>query len=53
MKQIKEKGKQIDKADDYKNKLLISEDREILKNVYNERLNKTEELTKKKLIIMI
>ena len=30
--------------DDYKNKLLLSKEREILKNIYNERLDKIEEL---------
>ena len=42
-----DKEKQIDNADDYKNKLLISREREIFKNIYNERLDKIEELTKK------
>ena len=31
----------------YKNKLLLSKEREILKNIYNERLNKLEKLAKK------
>ena len=34
-------------ADDYKNELIISKEREIFKNIYNERLDKLEELTKK------
>ena len=34
-------------TDDYKNELLISEEREIFKNIYNERLDKIEKLTKK------
>ena len=34
-------------TDDCKNKLLISKEREIFKNIYNERLDKIEELTKK------
>ena len=34
-------------ADDYKNRLLISKETEIFKNIYDERLNKIEELTKK------
>ena len=34
-------------ANDYKNKLLLPKEREIFKNIYNERLNKIEELTKK------
>ena len=33
--------------DNYKNRLLVSKEREIFKNVYNERLNKIEGLTKK------
>ena len=33
--------------DDYKNKLLLSKEREIFRNIYNERLNKIEELNKK------
>ena len=33
--------------DDYKNKLLLSNEREIFKNIFNKRLNKIEELNKK------
>ena len=33
--------------DDYKNKLLLSKEREILKNICNEKLHKIEELDKK------
>ena len=33
-------------ADDYKNELLISKERNVLKNNYNARLDKEEELTK-------
>ena len=29
-------------ADDYKNKLLIPKEREVLKNIYNKRLDKIE-----------
>ena len=48
LKNLKDnKEKQIDNADDYNNKLLISKEREIFKNIYNERFNKLEELTKK------
>ena len=36
-----------DDNDDYKNKLLISREREIFKNIYNKRLDKIEELSKK------
>ena len=41
------KEKQINNADDYKKKLLISKEREIFKNIYNEKLDKIEVLTKK------
>ena len=34
-------------ADDYTNEVLISNEREIFKNIYNETLDKIEELTKK------
>ena len=34
--------------DDYKNKLLLSREGEIFKNIYNRRLDKIEELTEKK-----
>ena len=33
--------------DNYKNKLLLSKEREIFKNVYNKRLDRLEELNKK------
>ena len=33
----------INNDDDYKNKLLLSREREILKNIYNKRLDKIEE----------
>ena len=33
--------------DDYKNKLLLSKEREISKSIYDERLDKIEELNKK------
>ena len=51
---IKDNKKQLadTNANDYKNELLLSKEREILKNIYNERLNRIEELTKK-LIMMI
>ena len=41
------KNPQIHNTDDYKNELLISKEREIFKNIYNERLDKIEELTKR------
>ena len=34
-------------TDDYRNNLLVSKEREIFKIIYNERLDKIEELTKK------
>ena len=34
-------------ANDHKNELLLSKERETFKNIYNERLNNTEGLTKK------
>ena len=37
----------INKDDDYKNKLLLSKEREIFKNIYNKRLDKIKELSKK------
>ena len=49
----KEQLVNIDNDDDYKNKLLLSREREILKNIYNKRLDKIERVIKKKLIITI
>ena len=40
----------INSDDDYKNKLLLSREREIFKNIYNKRLDKIEELSKKMII---
>ena len=37
----------INKNDDYKDKLLLSREREIFKNIYNKRLDKIEELNNK------
>ena len=42
-----EKEKQINNAYDYENKSLTLIEREIFKNIYNERLDKIEEPTKK------
>ena len=49
IKVIENNKKQLDSnnADDYKNELLISKEREIFKNIFNERLNRIEEFTKK------
>ena len=43
----KEQSVNINNDDDYKNKLLLSREREIFKNIYNKRLDKIEELSKK------
>ena len=37
----------INKDDDYKNKLLLSKEREIFKDIYNKRLDKIEEMNNK------
>ena len=39
-------------ADNYKNKLLISKEREIFKNICNERFDKLQELTKKIILLI-
>ena len=49
-KQIKatqDNKQQLISDDDYKNKLLISKEREIFKDIYNKRLDKIEELNNK------
>ena len=43
----KEQLVNINNGDDYKNKLLLSREREIFENIYNKRLDKIEELSKK------
>ena len=43
----KEQLVNINNDDDYKNKLLLSREREIFKNIYKKRLDKIEELSKK------
>ena len=43
----KEQLVNINNDDDYKNKLLLSREREIFKNIYNKRLDKIEELSRK------
>ena len=48
IKAIQDSKKQIANInDDYKNKLLLSQEREIFENIYNERLDKIEELNRK------
>ena len=46
-KAIQDNRKQLISDDDYKNKLLISKEREIFKYIYNKRLDKLEELNNK------
>ena len=47
IKAIKDNRKQLISDDDYKNKLLISKEREIFKDIYNKKLHKIEELNNK------
>ena len=47
IKAIQDNKKQLISDDDYKNKLLISKEREIFKDIYNKRLDKIEELNNK------
>ena len=47
VKAIQDNRKQLISDDDYKNKLLISKEREIFKDIYNKRLDKIEELNNK------
>ena len=47
VKAIQDNRRQLISDDDYKNKLLISKDREIFKDIYNKRLDKLEELNNK------
>ena len=48
-KQVKaiQDNKQLVDKDDYKDKLLLSKEREIFKDIYNKRLDKIEELSNK------
>ena len=47
IKAIQDNRKQLISDDDCKNKLLISKEREIFKNIYNKRFDKLEELNNK------
>ena len=47
IKAIQDNRKQLISDDDYKNKLLISKEREIFKDIYNKRHGKLEELNNK------
>ena len=48
LENLKDQNKQIVNVnDDYEDKLLHSKEREIFRNIYNKRLDKIEELTKK------
>ena len=47
IKAIQDNKQQLISDDDYKNKLLISKEREIFEDIYNKRLDKIEELNNK------
>ena len=47
VKAIQDNKQVVNKDDDYKDKQLLSREREIFKNIYNKRLDKTEELSNK------
>ena len=48
LENLKDQNKQlVNVNDDYEDKLLHSKEREIFRNIYNKRLDKIEELTKK------
>ena len=47
IKAIQDNKQQLINYDDYKDKLLLSKEREIFKNIYNKRLDKIEELNNK------
>ena len=47
IKVIQDNKRQLTNDDDYKDKLLISKEREIFKNIYNKRLDKIEGLNNK------
>ena len=47
IKAIQDNKKQLFNNDDYKDKLLLSKEREIFKDIYNKRFDKIEELNNK------
>ena len=47
LKDLKDQNKQLNNISDYKDDLLYSKEPEIFKNIYEKRLDKIEELTKK------
>ena len=47
LENLKDTNKQIVSIDNDQDKLLLSNKREIFSNIYNKRLNKIEDLTKK------
>ena len=52
IKAIKDDKKQRDnKKQQGNNELLVSKEREIFKNIYNKRLNKIDELSKKMIMV--
>ena len=55
LENLKDQNKQLvndDDDDDDEDKLLLSKEREMLSNIYNKRLDKIEELTKKLMVII-
>ena len=47
LENLKDTNKQIFSIDNDQDKLLLSKEREIFSNIYNKRLNKIEDLTKR------
>ena len=47
LENLKDTNKQIVSIDNDQDKLLLSKEREIFSNIYNKRLNKIEDVTKK------
>ena len=50
-KQIEDNKKQLVNKQQGNNKLLLSKERELLKNIYNKRLNEVNELSKKMIMV--
>ena len=51
IKEKKIKAIKDDKKQQGNNELLVSKEREIFKNIYNKRLNKIDELSKKMIMV--
>ena len=52
IKAIEDNKKQVDNKNQLDNELLLSKEIKIFKNIYNERLDKIDELSKKTMIII-